>query len=197
MKPSLNHLFILVALALAGAASFFTFRVVELKRSLKSGAGTQVMKSGMQVPVTRVLDGDEVVVQVGADLVTVRILGLSTFDPTMNDPQVQPLAQQALRFLERSAQGQAVELVFEELRFDARKRLLAYVHRGSEDLGQRMIQEGYGLAYTRFPASRLGTYVLDEDRARRERRGLWGEPGLAQRATQLRTLWDLERTRGE
>lgn len=195
LKPSLNHLFVFVVITLAGASSFFTLQVFRFKGSLRSGATGAPLTSGQQVPAVRALDGDELVVDLGSGQLTVRLLGIATYDPTMNDPMVQPWALQALRFLEVEAVGKPVRLHFEEYKLDAKKRLLAYVHLEQRDLGLEMIQRGLALAYTRYPVTRQDAYLAAQDQARKQRLGLWAEPALVNRSEQLRVLWDRERTK--
>lgn len=195
LKPSLNHLFVFVVITLAGASSFFTLQVFRFKGSLRSGAAGAPLTSGQQVPAVRALDGDELVVDLGSGQLTVRLLGIATYDPTMNDPMVQPWALQALRFLEVEAVGKPVRLHFEEYKLDAKKRLLAYVHLEQRDLGLEMIQRGLALAYTRYPVTRQDVYLAAQDQARKQRLGLWAEPALVNRSEQLRVLWDRERTK--
>lgn len=197
MKPTLNHIFLAVVLILFGASLFFTTRVMRFKRSLNVAGGAQSFKSGKKVYVTKAIDADEVVVKDGETQVTVRILGIYGYDPTMGDPVAQPAGRMALLQLEARLKDQEVELVFDELKFDAKNRLLAYVHREGVDVGLELVAKGLCLAYTKFPFSRLDAYVLAEDRARRERLGLWADAKMLERSTAIRSLWDSERTRRE
>lgn len=195
LKLNLNHLFALVVITLATASSWFTLQVFRFKGSLRSGAAGAPLISGQQVTAVRALDGDELVVDLGSGQLTVRLLGIATYDPTMNDPLVQPWALQALRFLETEAVGKPVRLLFEEYKLDAKKRLLAYVQVDQRDLGLEMIQRGLALAYTRYPVSRQDAYLASQEQARQRRQGLWAEPALVNRSEQLRVLWDRERTK--
>lgn len=196
MRPTLNQAFLLLVLLLAGSSLYFTASVVAFKRNLNSKPAT-TLKSGQVAVVQRILDGDEFSVRVGNDSITVRLLGVAAPESTMNDPGMQPAGRQTLLYLENSVQGRSVELVFDELKLDGRKRLLCYVQIEGRDLGEALLDKGLAIAYTKYPFSRLGAYVLAEDAARRARRGIWGDPGLAQRADQLKALWEAQRKKGD
>lgn len=197
MRPSLNQAFLLLVLLLAGSSLYFTARVAAFKRSLHSKPLAATLKSGQAAVVQRILDGDEISVMVGQEPMIVRLLGVSAPDPTMNDPEMQPAGRQTLLWLENNVQGKQVELVFDEMKTDARKRLLSYVQVEGRDLGQDLVEKGLALTYTKYPFSRLGAYVLAEDGARRARLGIWSDPKVARRAEQLKALWDAERRKGD
>lgn len=197
MRPTLNLAFLLLVLLLAGSSLYFTASVTAFKRSLHSKPLAATLKSGQTAVVQRILDGDEISVRIGADSVTIRLLGISAPDATMNDPEMQPAGRQTLLYLENHLQGRTVELVFDELKMDARKRLLSYLQVDGRDLGQDLVDQGLALTYTKYPFSRLGAYALAEDGARRARRGLWGDPKVAQRAEQLKALWESQRKKGD
>ena len=197
MRPTLNQAFMLLVLLLAGSSLYFTASVATFKRSLHSKPWAATLKSGQTAVVQRVLDGDEISVMVGQEPMIVRLLGVSAPDPTMNDPEMQPAGRQTLLWLENNVQGKQVELIFDELKTDARKRLLSYVHIQGMDLGQDLVERGLALTYTKYPFSRLGAYVLAEEGARRARLGIWGDPKVARRAEQLKALWDAERRKGD
>ncbi len=197
MRPTLNQGFALLVLLLAGSSLYFTAGVLAFKRSLHSRPLAASLKSGQAAQVQRIIDGDELSVRVGGEPVTVRLLGVSAPDATMNDPEMQPAGRQTMLYLENQVQGRNVELVFDEFKLDPRKRLLCYVQIEGRDLGEDLVERGLALAYTKYPFSRLGAYALAEDGARRSRRGIWSDPKLVQRAEQLKALWDAQRKKGD
>lgn len=197
MRFTLSQAFATLVLLLAGTSAFFTVEVVRFKRALHSRPAAASLKSGQSAVVQRIVDGDELSVLVGQEPVTVRLLGVSAPDPTMNDPVIQPAGRQTLLHLQNHVQGRTVELVFDELKLDSRRRLLAYIHLDGRDLGEDLIASGLALTYSKYPFSRLGAYALAEDAARRGRRGFWADPRVTERAEQLKALWDAERRRGD
>ena len=79
-------------------------------------AGT--LTSGLRGVVSSVVDGDEVIVHLSSQAVRVRVLGISSYDPTVSDPIAVPFAEAAVRRL-HALVGQTVELVFDELKYDS------------------------------------------------------------------------------
>jgi endonuclease YncB( thermonuclease family) len=197
MRLILNYAFAVIVLLLFGGSAFFTARVLLFKRGLRTDASVSTIKSGQRARVVTVVDGDDLVVQADGETIRVRMLGLYTYDATLSDPLVASVAQQTLRHLEQTMIGKDVELVFDELKYDSKHRLLCYLHRGEQDLGLEMISKGLALAYTKYPFSRVGSYVLGEDQAREAKVGLWADPQLAQRSRQLRMLWETQRRNGD
>lgn len=194
MRPTLNQVFALVVALLAGSSLFFTVQVVRFKRSLKGSGQARVVVSGTRAMVLQAVDGDELSVRLEGEPLPVRLLGISAFDPTTQDPVAQPFGRAALQQL-RLLEGREVSLVFEDLKYDSRKRLLAYVQSDGTDVGEAMVARGLALAYTRYPFSRLAPYLQAEDAARRGSLGLWADGAASARATQLRVVWDQERAR--
>lgn len=121
--------------------------------------------------VTRVIDGDTLVVQgVG----TVRLIGVDT--PETVDPRrpVQVFGRQASDFTRRTALGKTVRLEFDVDRRDRYGRTLAYVYLPDGTLlNAEIVKQGYGHAYTQFPFKYLEQFRTYEREAREASRGLW------------------------
>lgn len=197
MRISLHHISMVLVIVLFGASLFFTVQVVAFKKSLLSGSGAAGLKSGQTAIVTNIIDGDEVTVKAGEETVRVRLLGVYSYDTTADDPLVKPMARLAFLHLDRTLRNEKVEIVFDELKFDSRKRLLAYLHKDGSDVGMEMITKGLSLAYTKYPFSMMSPYLLAQEKAMQDRAGLWADRQLALRSTQLKSLWDAERTKGD
>ena len=122
--------------------------------------------------VTRVIDGDTVVVEgVG----TVRLIGVDT--PETVDPRrpVGYFGKEASEFTRQLATGQRARLEFDQDRTDRYGRTLAYVYLQPENLllNAEIIRQGYGFAYTRFPFRMMDQFRALEREAREAGRGLW------------------------
>ena len=121
--------------------------------------------------VTRVIDGDTLVVQgVG----TVRLIGVDT--PETVDPRrpVQYFGKEAFEFTRRMAQGKVVRLEFDVDRKDRYGRTLAYVYLPDATfLNAKIVKQGYGHAYTQFPFRHLDQFRAYEREAHDAGRGLW------------------------
>lgn len=121
--------------------------------------------------VTRVIDGDTLVVQgVG----TVRLIGVDP--PETVDPRrpVQFFGKEASAFTHRIAQGKVVRLEFDAERKDRYGRTLAYVYLPDGTfLNGEIVKQGHGHAYTQFPFIYLEQFRGYEREAREASRGLW------------------------
>ncbi len=125
--------------------------------------------------VTRVIDGDTIVVEgVG----TVRLIGVDT--PETVDPRrpVGYFGREASDFTKQLATGKRVRLEFDQDRTDRYGRTLAYVYLQPENLllNAEIIRQGYGFAYTRFPFRMMDEFRALEREARDAARGLWASP---------------------
>lgn len=121
--------------------------------------------------VTRVIDGDTVVVETVG---TVRLIGVDT--PETVDPQepVGCFGPEASAFTRAVAAGQRVRLEFDVDRIDRFGRTLAYIYLPDGTfLNATLVQQGYGRAYTFFPFRYLEQFRALEREAREARRGLW------------------------
>jgi len=188
MRISVDHIFWIVLATLIGAAAFFTSGVVGFKRSM-TGADIQ-FASGQKVAVTRIIDGDDLAVRLGDHQLRIRILGIATFDPNLNDPLVRGAAGATTAYLSRTLLNNEVELVYDSSARDKNGRVLAYIHRNALDIGEDMVANGLALTFTRYPFSRMKRYLAAERLARDERTGLWGDPALARRARDLQKVWE-------
>ena len=123
--------------------------------------------------VTRVVDGDTFKVQLDAEE-TVRIIGIDT--PETVDPRkpVQCFGEEASNKLKELLNGKDV-LMEKNPAEDRDKydRLLRYVDLDGEDIGAKMIEEGFAYSYKQYPHPRLEEYNALEKKAREESRGLW------------------------
>ena len=121
--------------------------------------------------VTRVIDGDTIVVQgVG----TVRLIGVDT--PETVDPRkpVQFFGKEASEFTRHLVSGKVVRLEYDFDRKDRYDRTLAYVYLADGTfVNAEIVRQGFGHAYTRFPFKFLDQFRGYEREAREAHRGLW------------------------
>ena len=121
----------------------------------------------------RVVDGDTIVLDGGE---RVRLIGVDT--PELHHPlkPVQTFAQEAKDRTVALAEGRRVGLEYDWQRQDRYGRTLAFVFLPDGSLlNLRLIEEGYGFAYLRYPfrRDRMERFRLAEREARSRSRGLW------------------------
>ncbi len=197
MRPSLSGVFCLVTLLFLGASLFFTINVFIFKNRLSDPGGPGEFASGQKVTVVRIIDGDEISVNMGEARFIVRLLGIWSYDATANDTLTQGQGRAAMNHLEAIVLNREVELVFETFRRDENKRVLAAVHVNNTDVGYDMVSKGICLVYTKYAFPGIDTYLQAELAAEKKRLGLWGDTGIVIRSRVLKKLWDHERRNKE
>ena len=137
-----------------------------------------------QAAVTRIIDGDTVVLALGGREVTCRLLGIDT--PELHPPGggPQPYAVEAARFTENLLKGERVWVVQYPAPFDvgAFRRMLALLYRVPDGLmvNLEIIRQGYGEVYAGsevFPGKAL--LRTWENFARGAEKGLWDSRAMA------------------
>ena len=120
--------------------------------------------------VLRVIDGDTI--EIKNDVV--RIIGIDTPEMGGNGTKEECFAKEASEYVRSLIDAKTVELhpQIGENR-DKYGRLLRYVHWNGEDIGRRLIAEGYAKNYPWFPHPRKEAYASAEEGARSDDRGLW------------------------
>ncbi len=139
-----------------------------------------LLSEGMSVSVVEVVDGDTFKVQAGNRELTVRLIGVDTPETVHPSKPVEYYGKQASDFLKNLLQNQTVRLYFDERKTDSYGRVLAYVYLHDTLVNVKMIQEGYGYAYTRFPFVRLDEFIAYEEEARTAGRGLWADEDVVE-----------------
>lgn len=123
--------------------------------------------------VIRVVDGDTFVLQ---HIGKVRLIGVNT--PETKDPRrpVQFFGKEASQFLTKLITGKNVRLEYDQQRKDKFQRTLAYAYLEDKTfINAKIIEEGYGFAYTRYPFQKMELFRSLEKKARESRKGLWHE----------------------
>jgi endonuclease YncB( thermonuclease family) len=148
-----------------------------------------VLKAGDQVVPKRLIKGDELVVSKDGKEARVRLVGIYAFSAVLPDPQVQALSAGAVAALEKLAGHEPVTLTLEEPPKDDSGRYLGYLDRNGEDLGLRMIEQGWAVVYTEFGFTREAPYLAAEQKARDATVNLWQLKPAAGLVPGLRKQW--------
>lgn len=128
--------------------------------------------SAQEAVVTRVIDGDTVLLETG---LRVRLLGIDTPETKHPDRPVETGGPQAAALLQSLVEGRRVRLEFDKHRFDRHGRALAYLFLGDQFINAEIVRAGWSRAETRFPlrSSYKQRLRSAENEARVGRRGLW------------------------
>lgn len=143
------------------------------------------------ITVTRVVDGDTVVLEDGQK---VRLIGVDT--PETVDPRkpIQYFGKEASAFTKAELEGRRVRLEHDWERTDKYGRTLAYIY--LEDgtfFNAKLISSGYAHAYTKYPFKQefMDLFRQLERDARENGRGLWAaDSSVVTEASSTQTLKD-------
>jgi micrococcal nuclease len=148
---------------------------------LTACAATPASTSDGTATVTRVIDGDTIVVHIGGHDEHVRLIGIDTPETKKPDHPVECFGPEAsARTNELLPPGTAVRLERDVEARDRFDRLLAYVYRVSDDLfiERSLIDDGYAAPLTIAPNTAHRDELEDASAgARRRGAGLWSACG--------------------
>jgi micrococcal nuclease len=124
--------------------------------------------------VERVVDGDTLKAVIDGTSETIRVIGIDTPETMHPSKPVECFGREASNRLEELLGGRSVLLQTgaSEDR-DRYGRVLRYIELDGEDVGARMIRDGYAYSYKQYPHPRLAQYNQLEQEARDASRGLW------------------------
>lgn len=128
--------------------------------------------------VKSVLDGDTFTIDYAGKETSVRIVGINT--PETIDPRTtaECFGREASDYLKGLITGKKVRIESDSSTTDRDKynRLLRYVYLDGEDVGLKIISNGYGYEYTYdIPYSKQATYKDAQKEAEKNKVGLWAE----------------------
>lgn len=196
MRLSLNFIVNSLIVVLFALALFFTLRVLQTQCLVSQSSPEIPLKSGQKALVTKILDGDEVLVKINSNEFSVRIIGIYAFDPSVNEPLIENIAKTAFHSLEKLILNQEITLVFEQFQKDANQRVLSYLFLNQMDIGLEMLKNGLAMAYLKYPFTQSGFYLAAQNKAQKSKRGLWMIPAASKRARELQNFWRSSHTDG-
>lgn len=125
--------------------------------------------------VTHVIDGSVFqVLQENGTTTIVHTLGSEAPVLKTGSSSQQCFANEAKRRLSILLQGNTVELIKDRnFATDNQGRLLRYVHLGTMDIGNKMIENGYAFADTKNAYNKRESYGNAQSEAQKYERGLW------------------------
>jgi micrococcal nuclease len=156
----------------------YRVNVFGLKKS--SDANTGLM---LKAKVIGHIDGDTVKVSIPSPpkdiskAETIRLLGVDTPETVHPNQAVQQFGREASDYTMKNLLDRDVYLAFDWDLRDRYGRLLAYVYTNYGDFFNAvLIKEGYGHAYLQYPFQFIEEFIVLEQKARQEIRGLWAIP---------------------
>ena len=146
-------------------------------------SSTQVKTEWLiQVYVTRVVDGDTIIVEINEDIPNlqrrerVRLLGVDTPETVHPNREVEFYGKEASDYTKMMLEGKNVYLAFDWDLRDRYGRLLAYIYLADGVCFNAVqIYYGYAHALTRYPFKFINEFRELEKSARIRKAGLWGE----------------------
>ncbi len=126
--------------------------------------------------VHQFIDGDTISVDMNGSVETVRFIGVDTPETHKPNTPVQCYGPEAAAHTQALIGTSRVRLQADPLdtNRDRYGRLLRYIYLPDGTLiDQKIIQDGYGFAYTQFPFDKTEQFKADEQAAKAARLGLW------------------------
>lgn len=135
------------------------------------------VESSSEAIVTRVIDGDTIVVKmIKSDLFyIVRLIGVDTPETVHPTKQVEYFGKEAIAYTKRNLLGKYVKLTYDWQKQDKYRRLLAYIWIDGKIFNRKIIEDGYAFAYIKysFRDEYMRQFRKAEEDARTHKRGLW------------------------
>lgn len=129
--------------------------------------------------VVKVVDGDTITVNADGTKLKVRLYGIDTPETEKMSRKTgvvfkegQPYGEEAWRVLEDKVGGQKIHLDIMDV--DRYRRMVSMVWKGSRNINQEMVSEGWAWAYRKYlKGAYASEFIQDEEQARKKRLGLW------------------------
>lgn len=177
-----------IVVVLGSASTYFGVRAETVRRAVQHATAT--VQTGDLVSFSKVIDGDTVLLLNGAgDPVTVRVVGIKSFDTTsVKDPGA-PWGRQAIEALRKALEAKPIRVMLASPPKDKHGRTVATLFVDDEDVALPLIRDGLVLVYTQFPFPAMHDYMHDQEKAKNDHKGLWGDPMATSRAQLLVQEW--------
>jgi len=177
-----------IIVVLVGMSVFYGVNAEQQRRTVQSASGK--IESGDLVRLIKVVDGDSLVAaREGQTPVTIRLVGIKSFDAKVEKDIVSPFAQAAMESIQRGMADRSARVLLNATPKDRHGRYLATLYVDDEDLALRLVRQGLALVYTVYPFPAMQSYLQEQEQARAGRRGLWSNAAVTERAVALIREW--------
>jgi micrococcal nuclease len=153
-----------------------------------------------QHPIIRIVDGDTIIVDYQGKHEKVRLLCVNTPESVHPDKkQNVPMGKVASDYTKKRLTGKYVDLEFEGFLRGRYGRLLVYVFVDGKNFNLELVKQGLSPYYTKYGLSQKydKEFRAAERLARKEKLGIWGDPGLRDEYLRLKSKWGQVRTKVE
>lgn len=124
--------------------------------------------------VTRVIDGDTIVIESGY---RIRYIGINTPETKHPEKPVEYFGKEALEFNKNLVMGKEIILEYDAQKLDKYGRLLAYVYVDGIFVNAKLAEEGYAQVFTMPPNIKYVDLFLGmQKKARADKKGFWQNP---------------------
>ncbi len=155
-----------------------------------------VLANAGQYKVTRVVDGDTIVINYNGKYEKVRLLCVNTPESVHPDKKQNiPMGKVASKYAQTKLTGKYVNLKFEIDRLRGNYgRLLAYVFVDGQNFNLDLVRQGFSPYYTKYGKSEKydAEFRAAEKQARKEKLNIWGDPELTKKYLRLKSKWGQE-----
>lgn len=177
-----------VVIVLASASGYFGVRAESVRRSVQRA--NAALQTGDLVTFSKALDGDTALLQNAAgDAVTVRLIGIKSFDSTLAGDPTSAHGREAIAEVQRALEGKPIRVMLATPPKDGHGRTLATLFVDDQDVGLSLVREGRVMVFTQYPFPAMHEYLVEQDKARAARKGIWADPVASDRARALAAQW--------
>ena len=144
------------------------------------------------IEVSRVIDGDTIVVNYNGKAEKVRLLCVNTPESVHPDKKQNiPMGEKASNYTKSWLNEKHVDLEFEGKKRGKYKRLLAYVIVDGQNFNLDLVRQGLSPYYTKYGRSeKYDQEFKDAERyARKHRLNIWDDPELTKKYLRLKSKW--------
>jgi micrococcal nuclease len=177
-----------IVIVLGSASTFFGVRAESVRRSVQRASAH--VDTGDVVQFSKIIDGDTVLlVTASGDPVTVRLLGIKSFDTTSTKDPGAAWGRRANEVLRKALEAKPIRVMLATPAKDKHGRTIATLFVDDDDVALVLIREGLVLVYPVFPFPAMHEYMHEQEKAKNDHKGLWGDPLATERAQLLVQEW--------
>jgi endonuclease YncB( thermonuclease family) len=179
---------------LALLSAFFTHEVETFKTEVARTREATSVPDGTHARVVEVVSSSEVLVRLAdGRTLTVRLIGVVSFDPTSHEPGESQIGRSFASALHDALSTKDAVIAHAETKRDRKGRLLAHLTVGGDDVARTLIARGLGFVNAAASFDKEEDYLKAEGEAKLSGRGLWGNREATRQVRWMKALWEAGR----